>query len=58
MLGFKFIFPPEYPKGAPLAYLDEPEDPEVVEMVDYLDSGNKMMFQYLMDWANEPNITT
>ena len=44
MLGFKFVFPKDYPKDAPLAFLDEKEDAEVVEMVDYLDKGNKIMF--------------
>ena len=57
MLGFKFVYPKDYPKDAPFTYLDEAEDPEVVEMVDYLDKGNIIMFQYLMDWVRESNIT-
>lgn len=56
MIGFKFVFPKDYPQDAPLAFLDGAEDPEVIEMVDYLDKGNKIMFQYLIDWAKEPNV--
>ena len=33
-----------YPVEAPLAYLDEPENQEVVDMIDYLDKGNRIMF--------------
>ena len=58
MLGFKFVTPQDYPRSAPFAFLDEKEDAEVVEMVDYLDKGNRIMFQYLSDWGREPNITT
>ena len=58
MLGFKFVTPQDYPKSPPFAFLDEKEDAEVVEMVDYLDKGNRIMFQYLADWSREPNITT
>lgn len=43
-LGFKFVCPQNYPNVAPFAFLDEVEDPEVVEMVDYLDAGNRIMF--------------
>jgi hypothetical protein len=30
--------------------LDEPENPLLLEFIDYLDAGNKIMFQYLEDW--------
>ena len=38
--GFKFMLPPDYPKGPPIVYLDENENPDIVEMLDYLDKGN------------------
>lgn len=50
MLGFKFILPSNYPAEAPISYLDEPENDEVVEMIDYLDKGNRIMFEYLIVW--------
>jgi len=50
MLGFKFIFPDVYPMKAPLVYLDEPEKEDVIEMIDYLDRGNRIMFDYLTQW--------
>jgi hypothetical protein len=42
LLGFKFVLPDNYPIGCPLVYLDEKENPEVVEMIDYLDKGNRI----------------
>ena len=53
MLGFKFLLPFNYPQSPPHVYLDEPENPEVIEMVDYLDGGNRIMFEYLMNWAKQ-----
>jgi hypothetical protein len=35
--------------------LDEPESAEIVEMVDYLDKGNIIMFDYLIKWGREKN---
>ena len=40
LFGFKFVLPQDYPQKAPLVFLDEPEKPEIVEMIDYLDKGN------------------
>ena len=37
-LGFKFVLPINYPFDAPLVYLDEPIDPEVIDMIDYLEA--------------------
>ena len=55
--GFKFILPKNYPIERPYVYLDEKEDPEIVEMVDYVDKGNIMNFDYLGKWtANSNNI--
>ena len=42
-----------YPADAPLVYLDEPEDKQVVDMVDYLDQGNVIMFQWLINWGKQ-----
>ena len=53
LLGFKFVLPQEYPFSAPLAYLDEPESAEVVEMIDYLDKQNRIMFDYLIYWERD-----
>jgi hypothetical protein len=47
LFGFKFILPPAYPSGAPLTYLDEPEDKQVVEIFDYLTKGNRIQCDYL-----------
>lgn len=49
-LGFRFILPTDYPKNVPLVYLDEPENKEVIEMIDYLEAGNRIMFNYLFQW--------
>lgn len=51
MLGFKYILPANFPFDAPLVYLDEPENQEVIEMVDYLDQGNRIMFEYVIKWG-------
>ena len=52
-LGFKFVLPVNYPECAPYVYLDEPENQEVIDMIDYLDSGNRIMFSYLIDWDKQ-----
>ena len=33
-----------------MAFLEGPEDPDVISMVDYLDKGNRIMFEYLTLW--------
>jgi len=50
LLGFKFILPKMYPIEAPLVYLDEPENPQVIDMIDYLDKGNRIVFEYILVW--------
>ena len=52
-IGFKFVLPNMYPQAAPIAMLDEPEKADVIEMVDYLDKGNRIMFDYLVQWDGE-----
>ena len=36
-----------------MAFLDEPEKADVIDMVDYLESGNRIMFDYLVKWDRE-----
>ncbi len=50
MIGFKFVMPLDFPREAPLVFLDEPENAQVVEFVDYVDKGNRIMFNYLASW--------
>ena len=57
LIGFRFVLPLKYPYEPPQAYLDEPENPLILEFIDYLDAGNKIMFSYLQDWANKYSIT-
>lgn len=47
------MLPEGYPGNAPIVFLDEPEVEEIVEMIDYLDSGNRIMFDYLVSWEKE-----
>ena len=51
-IGFKFILPNNYPMEAPLVYLDEPVNQMVIDMIDYVDRGNRIMFSYLTEWPN------
>jgi hypothetical protein len=53
LLGFKFVLPVNYPVAAPLVFLDEKEDPEVISMIDYLDKGNRINFEYTLMWAKQ-----
>ena len=43
----------EYPQEPPLVFLDEPENQEVIDIVDYIDSGNRINFQFLFDWRKQ-----
>jgi hypothetical protein len=48
-----------YPVDAPFVYLDEPESAEVVELLDYVEKGNRIRNDYILLWnsryLNEPN---
>lgn len=44
LIGFKFVLPLFYPFDPPMVFVDEPEDELVVDMLDYLDPGNRIMF--------------
>ena len=50
LFGFKVLLPKFYPMVCPIVFLDEPENPQIIEMIDYLDKGNIIQFQYLIDW--------
>ena len=47
-----------YPVDAPFVYLDEPESAEVVELLDYVEKGNRIRNDYILLWnsryLNEP----
>ena len=42
-----------FPFEAPFAFLDEEENPSLVEYIDYIEKGNRINFQYLFDWQNK-----
>lgn len=50
LIGFKFVLPTNYPFDPPMVYLDEPENPILIEFIDYIEKGNRLNFQYLTDW--------
>lgn len=52
-LGFKFVLPINYPVDAPLVYLDEPVNQEVIDMIDYLEAQNRIMFEYVILWSKK-----
>ena len=37
--------------AAPLVFLDEPIKQDVIEMIDYVDNGNRINFEYTLLWA-------
>ena len=51
LCGFKFILQPDYPSSAPIVYYDGPESPEIIESTSYLSRGNRILFDYLINWA-------
>ena len=36
-----------------MVYLDEPINQEVIDNIDYVDTGNEISFTYLSDWKRE-----
>ena len=52
-VGFKFILPPQYPYAGPFVYLDEPVNQEVIDVIDYVDRGNRITNNFIANWANE-----
>jgi hypothetical protein len=54
-IGFKFILPSQYPHLAPYVYLDEPLDESVIEIIDYVDNGNRIMCDLLSSWGRPFN---
>jgi hypothetical protein len=51
--GFKFVLPKEFPQKAPLCFLDEKEDPALLDLIDYLRPGNKIDIYFLSEWSNQ-----
>ena len=50
-VGFKFLLPNQYPIAPPYVYLDEPINPTVVDLFDYVDAGNRIKNSFLTHWA-------
>ena len=40
-----------YPNQAPYVYLDEPVNETVIEMMDYVDKGNRIVCELISKWA-------
>lgn len=36
-----------------MTFLDEPENPMLVEFIDYIGKGNRIQFNYLEDWKSK-----
>jgi len=51
--GFKIVFPTFYPFSAPWVFLDEKEDPQIIEFMDYIEKGNRLSLLYLDRWDQE-----
>lgn len=50
MLGFKFVLPSKFPYQAPIAFLDEPINKQVIEFSEYVRDGNVLDFGFLREW--------
>ena len=46
-IGFKFLLPAQYPIVPPYVYLDEPENPTVVELIDYVEKNNRIKNDFI-----------
>ena len=55
-VGFKFVLPPNFPFEPPMVFLDEPENELLIEIIDYLDEGNRIMFSYIDDWKRHYSV--
>jgi len=54
-VGFKFLLPAQYPIVPPYVYLDEPENAQVVELLDYVEKNNRIKNDFLTHWAARNN---
>ena len=57
-IGFKFLLPEMYPMVAPYVYLDEPVNPTVIELLDYVEKNNRIKNDFITMWPsrkNQPN---
>jgi hypothetical protein len=50
MFGFKFVITSFFPHSPPLVFLDEPENPNLVLYIDYIEKGNLLTFAFLDEW--------
>jgi hypothetical protein len=55
MIGFKICLALGHPFAAPYAYLDEAENKNLYEYIDYLQPINRITFAYLDDWKTHYN---
>ena len=49
------MLPAQYPIVPPYVYLDEPETPQVVEMLDYIEARNRIKNDFLTHWSARQN---
>ena len=54
-IGFKFLLPAQYPVVPPYVYLDEPINPTVIEMLDYVEKSNRIKNDFIINWASRQN---
>ena len=54
-IGFKFLLPAQYPVVPPYVYLDEPENAQVVELLDYIEKNNRIKNDFITNWASRQN---
>ena len=54
-IGFKFLIPAQYPFVPPYVYLDEPINPGVIEMIDYVEENNRIKNDFISKWSQRHN---
>ncbi len=45
-----------FPQKPPICFLDEPINPLIIEIFDYVEEGNLLSFRMLIDWARNPGL--
>lgn len=51
------LLPHIYPLSPPVVFLDEPINQDVIEMIDYLENENRVLFEYLLLWGKAEHIS-
>lgn len=51
-IGFKFLLPAQYPATPPYVYLDEPENATVIDLIDYVESKNRIKNEFIIHWPS------